>query len=226
MGRIYRKRAEYGFGEYGQESPRQTKPKKGPKRKVHEFRPFLWEFWCFSLGKQARFTLNFCSGMPLRKVHELTFLWFGLSGPLLIRFQTPNSVSFFALTEFRGANSVSSSQPIIFCVPKQTHRVFRRTHRVCRRTQWVLSSETVLSKQYSARFLRNYIRPPPPLPPFLAKRHLSGEGGWGVYFEAPQEFYTPPFYTPPTPSSIFRGWGGVGCIKFGPVWNGKRRSVT
>ena len=34
------------------------------------------EFWCFSLGKQARFTLNFCSGMPLRKVHELTF--FGL----------------------------------------------------------------------------------------------------------------------------------------------------
>ena len=41
------------------------------------------EFWCFSLGKQGRFTLNFCSGMPLRKVHELTFLWFGLPGPLL-----------------------------------------------------------------------------------------------------------------------------------------------
>ena len=34
-----------------------------------------------------------------------------------VRFQTPNSVSFFGLTEFRGANSVSSSQPII-CVPK------------------------------------------------------------------------------------------------------------
>ena len=71
-----------------------------------------------------------------------------------VRFQTPNSVSFLGLTEFRWANSVSSSQPII-CVPKQTHRVFRRTHRVCRRTQWVLSSETVLSKQYSARSL-NY----------------------------------------------------------------------
>ena len=42
------------------------------------------EFWCFSLGKQARFTLNFCSGMPLQKIHELTFLWFGLPGPLLI----------------------------------------------------------------------------------------------------------------------------------------------
>ena len=38
----------------------------------------------FSLEKQARFTLNFCSGMPLRKVHELTFLWFGLPGPLLM----------------------------------------------------------------------------------------------------------------------------------------------
>ena len=67
----------------GQESPRQTKPKKGPQRKVHEFRPFLW-ILVFSFGKQARFTLNFCSGMPLWKVHELTFLWFGLRGPLLI----------------------------------------------------------------------------------------------------------------------------------------------
>ena len=69
-----------------------------------------------------------------------------------VRFQTPNSVSFFGLTEFRGASSVSSFQPII-CVPKRTHRVFRRTHRVCPKTQWVLSSETVLSKQYSTRFL-------------------------------------------------------------------------
>ena len=58
-----------------------------------------------------------------------------------------------SLTEFRGANSVSSFQPII-CVQTRTHRVSRRTHRVCRRTQWVLSSETVLSKQYSARSLK------------------------------------------------------------------------
>ena len=42
------------------------------------------EFWCFSLGKQARFTLNFRSGMPPGKVHELAFLWFGLPGRLLI----------------------------------------------------------------------------------------------------------------------------------------------
>ena len=38
------------------------------------------EFWCFSLGKQARFTSNFCSGMPPGKVHELAFLWFGFAG--------------------------------------------------------------------------------------------------------------------------------------------------
>ena len=41
---------------------------------------------------------------------------------------------YFALTELRGENSVSSSQPII-CVPKWTHRVYRRTHRVCSWTQ-------------------------------------------------------------------------------------------
>ena len=51
-----------------------------------------------------------------------------------VRFQTPKSVSFLALTEFREENSVSSSQPII-CVPRRTHRVFRRTHRACRKTQ-------------------------------------------------------------------------------------------
>ena len=71
-----------------------------------------------------------------------------------VRFQTPNSVSFFGLTEFRGANSVSSSQPII-CVPKRTHRVFRRTHRVCRKTNSVRLSEFSSFKQYS----RNSIPP-------------------------------------------------------------------
>ena len=37
-----------------QESPRQTKPKKGSKRKVHEFSPIFCEFWCFFLGKNKR----------------------------------------------------------------------------------------------------------------------------------------------------------------------------
>ena len=54
----------------------------------------------------------------------------------IARLQTPDSVSFLALIEFRGESSVSSSQPMI-CVPKRTHWVSRRTHRVCRQTQWV-----------------------------------------------------------------------------------------
>ena len=68
-----------------QESPwhcRKPNQRKGQNEKFMNFAHFC-EFWCFSLGKQARFTLNFCSGMPLRKVHELTFFWFGLPGPLL-----------------------------------------------------------------------------------------------------------------------------------------------
>ena len=37
------------------------------KRQNEKFMNFaqFCEFWCFSLGKQARFTLNFCSRMPL-----------------------------------------------------------------------------------------------------------------------------------------------------------------
>ena len=63
--------------------PGKPNQRKGQNEKFMNFAHFC-EFWCFSLGKQARFTLNFCSRMPLRKVHGLTFLWFGLPGPLLI----------------------------------------------------------------------------------------------------------------------------------------------
>ena len=70
-------------------------------------------------------------------------------------FQTPSSVSFLALVEFRGENSVSWTQPAI-CVPKRTHRASRGTHRVLPQNSVVLSAETVLSKQYSARFLKYY----------------------------------------------------------------------
>ena len=96
-----------------------------------------------------------------------------------VRFQTPNSVSFFALAEFQEESSVSSARPII-CVRKRTHRVFRRTHRVCPRT--VSLSEfslrfTVLSKQYSARFL-NSVQAKPWRRMRRAKRHSiqSGRG--------------------------------------------------
>ena len=44
--------------------PGKPNQKKGQNEKFMNFAHFC-EFWCFSLGKQARFTLNFCSGMPL-----------------------------------------------------------------------------------------------------------------------------------------------------------------
>ena len=54
----------------------------------------------FPLEKQARFTLNFCSGMPLRKVHELTFLWFGLPGPLLKKSRRCKALIFLQVWSF------------------------------------------------------------------------------------------------------------------------------
>ena len=56
---------------------------------------------------------------------------------------------------------------------------------------------------------------PPPLPPFLAQRHFPGEGGGGVYSEAPRgrNFIRPPpppFIHPPPLDGYFQGWGGGG----------------
>ena len=56
--------------------PRQTKPKKAPKRKFMNFAHFC-EFWCFSLGKQARFTFRtFVPECPCEKF--MTWPFFGL----------------------------------------------------------------------------------------------------------------------------------------------------
>ena len=51
----------------------------------------------------------------------------------------------------------------------------------------------------------------PPSPLFLAKRHFSGEGCEGVYFEAPRGRHfvrPPPFIHPPPLEGYFQGWGG------------------
>ena len=65
-------------------------------------------------------------------------------------YQTPKSVSWFGLTEFRRESSARSSQPII-CVPKRTHRVF-----VAELTEFAAElSEFSPLKQYS----RNSIPP-------------------------------------------------------------------
>ena len=61
---------------FDQESPRQTKPKKGPKRKVHEFRTFL----VFFLGKTSAILIELWFKFAPGRVHELAFLWCGLPG--------------------------------------------------------------------------------------------------------------------------------------------------
>ena len=66
---------------------------------------------CVFLRKTSkRFTSNFCSGVPLRKVHELTFLWFGLPGPLLI-YVGIHSVLLFRPPQIQGATSCAASYP-------------------------------------------------------------------------------------------------------------------
>ena len=62
--------------------PGKPNQRKGQNEKLMNFAHFC-EFWCFSLGKQARFTLNFCSGMRPGKFMNWPFFWFGLPGPLL-----------------------------------------------------------------------------------------------------------------------------------------------
>ena len=75
------------------------------------------------------------------------------------RFQTPSSVSFLALTELRGQNSVSSSHPISY-VPKKS----QLTECSAKRTEFAAElSEFSLPKQYSrkqypARFLNKMSR--------------------------------------------------------------------
>ena len=53
----------------------------------------------------------------------------------------------FSLSAGKRDQWVPCSLILLLCVPKRTHQVFRRTHGVWHRTEWVLSSETVLSKQ-------------------------------------------------------------------------------
>ena len=136
---------------------------------------------------------------------------FRISIPRPLIGNRPNTVSestvsntelseFFALTEFRGESSVSSSQPII-CVPKRTHRVFPRTHQVCpqthhRKIKGRFRKRVVLANVPSFRFsfpgnMRTYPR--------------SGfrSGGTLVPVFVPGEhppkppFWKPPFWVPP-----------------------------
>ena len=65
-----------------QESPQQTKPKKGPKRKVHEFRPFLW-ILVFFLGKTStiHIELLFRTAPAKSSWTDLSLVWFAGATP-------------------------------------------------------------------------------------------------------------------------------------------------
>ena len=103
---------------------------------------FHWVGWCAPLASQT-------SGIYKTYTYSET----GRIRFRRARFQTPSSVSFSGLAEFRGANSVSSFQPII-CVQTRTHRVFSQNS-----PSWpqhsVRLSEFSSPKQYS----RNSIPP-------------------------------------------------------------------
>ena len=72
------------------------------------------------------------------------------------------------------------------------------------------------SRQGQGNPRRDCIRPPPS-PHFLARRHFSGEGSGGVYFEAPRgrNFIRPPLsYVPPTHRSYAAPVGAFLCPEF------------
>ena len=81
------------------------------------------------------------------------------------------------------------------------------TAAVLQQTQWQPGSAMDLVPG------RNCIHPPPS-PHFWLKGIFSGEGGGGVYFEAPRGriFIRPPplFIHPPPLEGYFQGWGGGG----------------
>ena len=79
--------------QFSQESPRQTKPKKGSKRKVHEFRPFLW-ILVFFLGETStiHIELLFRNAPAKSSWTDLSLVWFAGATPDSLSFSrcTPN----------------------------------------------------------------------------------------------------------------------------------------
>ena len=103
--------------------PGKPNQKKGPKRKVHEFHPFFVNSGVFPWAKQAQFTSNSGSNLPPRRVHEQTFLWFGLPEQLLIKSQFP----------INGKSSVRESDPRVKTAWPMHLEVAQRT---CLAVKW------------------------------------------------------------------------------------------
>ena len=72
----------------GQESPRQTKPKKGPKRKAHEFRPFFVNSGVFFLRKRStiHIELLFRNAPVKSSWTDLSLVWFSPGHSLITAF--------------------------------------------------------------------------------------------------------------------------------------------
>ena len=138
------------------------------------------QFWCF--WRHCSGSRSPWFGLRLFHVHSLglwiqdrvNFAWFlhGIASiPLLngghfwsetgrirfrgVRVQTPNSVSFLGLTELRERTQWVPFSLLFVCQNELTEFCAELTEFAPKRTeaQWVLFSETVPSKQYSACFL-------------------------------------------------------------------------
>ena len=69
-----------------------------------------------------------------------------------VQFQTPNSVSLLVLNEVRGDNSVSFLSACYLCAKIELSELFAELTELAAELSEFVSSETVLSKQCSARF--------------------------------------------------------------------------
>ena len=99
------------------------------KARFRSFPGFMYQ--SFVAEKEYLEARAFARNVPFVQIHSgnnsiMIFLYISETSRIRFRrarFQTPNSMSFLALTEFQGESPVSSSQPFL-CVPKRTHRVF------------------------------------------------------------------------------------------------------
>ena len=68
--------------------PGKPNQRKGQNEKFMNFAHFC-EFWCFSLGNQARFTSNFCSECPREKFMNWPFFGLVCRGDLIQTLELP-----------------------------------------------------------------------------------------------------------------------------------------
>ena len=89
-----------------------------------------------------------------------------------VRLESPNSVSFLALTEFRGESSVSSSQ-LIICVTKRTHAGYSPSFPPS------LPQNSVRLSEFSSQCSRNSVHSTT-----LAKSLVCQEGSMAMWLDA------------------------------------------